>query len=99
MQNAFDAAKPFGFDMSNYEGAAAQVREFNERWFGNAKTLGTTALDAYDKALESMLAMEEKVADSSNVEWIATLAHTHVAAVREVAGAYTKAARELLTVG
>ena len=92
-----EADNPVGSDLGRFEEAAARVRELNESLIERSKEAGTTTLDAYERALKSLVDFEEKVAGASQLEWVSALAQTHAAFVRDVSAAYTKAARELLS--
>ena len=87
---------PLGIDLGAYEEAAQRIRDLNERLIESSKQAGNTTLDAYEKALKSLVDFEEKVAGASQLEWVSALAQTHASFVRDVSAAYTKAARELL---
>ncbi|MFN8080924.1 MAG: hypothetical protein U0Q19_15325 [Kineosporiaceae bacterium] len=87
---------PLGLDLGPYEEAAARVRELNERILESMKATGLTSLDAYEKALKSLVDFEQKVAGASQLEWVSALAATHASFVQDVSAAYTKAAREVL---
>ena len=68
----------------------------NERLIESSKAAGLTTLDAYEKALKSLLDFEQKVAGASQLDWVSALASTYATFVQDVSGAYTKAARDLL---
>ena len=87
---------PLGIDLGPYEEAAQRIRELNEKLIDGAKAAGTTALDAYEKTLQSMVDFEEKVAGASQLDWVSALAQAHAGFVRDMTAAYTKAAREVL---
>jgi hypothetical protein len=91
------ADNPLGVDFGNYEEAAQRVRELNEHLLDSARAAGTTTLDAYEKALTSMVDLEEKIANASQLEWVSAVAQTHAAFVRDISSAYLRAAREMLT--
>ena len=97
MATASKSNNPLGIDLSSYEAAAARIRELNERLIESSKAAGTTTLDGYEKALQSLVDFEEKVAGASQLEWVSALAQTHARVIRNVSEAYTKAARELLS--
>lgn len=84
------------FDTAAFDEAATRVRELNERIIASSKAAGLTALDAYEKALSSLVDFEQKVAGASQLEWVNALAQTHASFVQDVTAVYTKAARELL---
>lgn len=90
---------PFGADLTSYEDAAARIRELNERLIASSRAAGSTTLEAYEKALESLIGLEEKVAGASQLEWVSAIAQTHAKVVRDISAAYTKAAREMLSAG
>lgn len=86
-----------GINLGPYEEAAGRIRALNERLIESSKAAGNTTLDAYEKALKSMVDFEEKVAGASHLEWVSALAQTHTSFVHDVSTAYTKAARELFS--
>jgi hypothetical protein len=88
---------PMSIDLGAYEDAAARVRELNERIIESSKAAGLTSLDAYEKALKSLVDFEQKVAGASQLDWVSALAQTHASFVNDVSAAYTKAARDLLS--
>ena len=87
---------PVGMDLGANEEAATRIRELNERLIESSKAAGMTTLDAYEKALASLVEFEEKVAGATQLEWVSALAQTHAAFVRDVSAVYTKAARDML---
>jgi hypothetical protein len=90
-------APAFGIDLGAAEQAAQRIRDLNERLIESSKSAGLVTLDAYEKALASMVDFEEKVANASQLEWVSALAGTHAKFVTEISAAYTKAAREVLS--
>jgi len=87
---------PLGVDPAAFEDAAKRIRELNERIIESSKAAGLTTLDAYEKALNSLVEFEQKVADASQLDWVSALASTYASFVQDVSTAYTKAARDLL---
>ena len=85
-----------GFDLGYFEVAADRIRELNEKLIQSTKTTGRASLDAYEKALQSLVDFEQKVGQSSELEWVSALASTHAQFIKDVSQAYTQAARELL---
>jgi hypothetical protein len=67
-----------------------------ERMIASSKSAGRVALDAYEKALKSMLDFQEKVAGASQLDWVNALAATHAQFISDVSAAYIKATREAL---
>lgn len=96
MASQTSASNPMGVDLGPYEEAAQRVRELNERVIESMKAAGLTSLDAYEKALKSMLDFEHKMAGSSQLEWVSAIASTHAQFVQDVSSAYVRATRELL---
>jgi hypothetical protein len=92
-----NAENPLGIDLGPVEETVRRIRDLNERMIESSQAAGTTTLDAYEKALKSLVDFEEKVAGASQLEWVSALAQTHAGFVRDVSAAYTKAARELLS--
>ena len=96
MANTPSAENPLGIDPGRLEETAARVRQLNERLIESSKSAGTATLDAYERALKSLVDFGEKVAGASQLEWVSALAQMHAGFVRDVSAAYTKAARDLL---
>ena len=96
MATANKPANPLNIDLGHYEEAAERIRVLNERLITSAKAAGSTTLDAYEKALKSLVDFEEKVAGASQLEWVSALAKSHATFVQDISAAYTKAARDLL---
>lgn len=86
---------PFG-DSAAVEAAIERIRELNERLIATSKSAGLVALDAYEKALKSMVDFEEQVASASQLDWVSAVAATHAKFVQDVSSAYINAARETL---
>ena len=86
-----------GVSLGSYEEAAARIRDLNNRIIERLKDAGSAALEAYEKALEELIGLEEKVAGASQLGWVSAIAQMHTKVVRDVSGAYTKATRELLS--
>jgi hypothetical protein len=83
-------------DLPSVEETTQQIRDLNERLIASTKSAGLVSLDAYEKALQSTVEFEEKVASASQVDWVSALATTHAKFISDVSASYTKAARELL---
>jgi hypothetical protein len=80
----------------NVDAAAERIREVNERIIQSSRKAGNTYLDLYEKTLSSIADYQEKVGEQSQVEWVTTIANSQANFTRELAGAYTSAARSLL---
>lgn len=89
--------------MPNQDDAAAainatvqRITELNEQLLASAKSSGSVALEAYEKALRSMLDLQEKAAGATQLDWVTNIAATHAKFVQEVSTAFVDAARQAL---
>jgi hypothetical protein len=94
-QNNTSASNPV-FDLPSVEEATQRIRDLNERLIESSKSAGLVTLDAYEKALQSLVDFEEKVASASQLDWVSALATTHAKFITDLSTSYTKAAREVL---
>jgi hypothetical protein len=78
------------------EDTVERIRDLNERILEFGRTAGASYLDAYETTLKTFADYQDKVADASQVEWIASIARAQADFTREVARVYTSTARELL---
>jgi len=76
--------------------AAEQVAQLNERMVEAGKRAGSLYLDSVDKLVDSVAAFQTKLAEQSRNESIQTLIATQADVTRQIASAYTSAARELI---
>jgi hypothetical protein len=84
------------FDLPSIEDATERIRDLNERMISSSKSAGLVTLDAYEKALQSLVEFEEKVASATQLDWVSALATTHAKFIADVSVSYTKAARDLM---
>lgn len=96
-QQAKTEASNSAFDLPSIEETTKRIRDLNERMIESSKSAGIVTLDVYEKALQSLVDFEEKVASASHVDGLSALATTHAKFITDVSTSYTKAARELLT--
>jgi chemotaxis protein histidine kinase CheA len=75
--------------------SAARIRELNERLIECTMAQGNRTLDAYERALTTLVDLAE-TASATPLEWLATLAETHADFIRDVSSAYTAAVRVML---
>ena len=80
----------------NVDAAAERIREANERIIESGKKAGGIYLDLYEKTLNSIADYQEKVGEQSRVEWVSTIANAQADFTRELATAYTSAARSFI---
>jgi hypothetical protein len=78
------------------EAAADRIRELNERIIESSKKAGNRYLDIYEKALNSIAGYQEKVGERSQVDWVTTIVNAQASFTRDLANAYSSAARSLL---
>jgi hypothetical protein len=84
------------FDLGAAEEATKRIRDLNERLIESSKGAGLSALDTYEKTLQSLVDFEEKVAGATQLDWVSALATTHAKFIQDVSASYAKAAREVL---
>lgn len=78
------------------EQTAERIRELNERIIEASGRAGQSYLDVYERTLSAMADFQEKVGETSQVDWIQNLANVQANFIRETARAYTQTMRELL---
>jgi predicted RNA-binding Zn ribbon-like protein len=78
------------------EEAVQRIRELTERFLESAKAAGNQTLDAYEKALQSLVDFQEKAAGATQLDWVSSIAQAHAKFIQEVSNAYVSAAREML---
>ena len=79
------------------DAAAVRVAELNEKAVANGKKASAAILDTYENAVVSFTESYEKAAGTTKVDWIASTAAAQADFTREIAKAYTGAARELVS--
>ncbi|MDQ2797580.1 MAG: hypothetical protein M3Y06_10520, partial [Actinomycetota bacterium] len=77
------------FDLPSAEEATKRIRDLNERLIESSKSAGIVSLDAYEKALQSLVDFEEKVATASQLDWVSAVATTHAKFISDVSASYT----------
>ena len=78
------------------DAAADSLRDVNEQVLDFGRKASASVLDAYESTLKTFADYQDKVGDSSQVDWLATVAHAQANFTREVSNAYATSARELL---
>jgi hypothetical protein len=78
------------------EAAAERIRELNEQILEFGRKAGVQFLEAYETTLKTFADYQDKVADQSQVEWVASIARAQANFTREVSRVYTSSARDLL---
>jgi hypothetical protein len=90
------AGEPAAGSEINIEDAAQRIRALTERILDAAKQTGGESLDAYEKALESLVDFEQKAAGATQLDWVTAVASAHAQFINQVSGAFVKAARSRL---
>lgn len=80
----------------DFDAAADRIRGLNEQVIEQAKKQGNASLDAWEKALQTVVDFEQKAAGASQLDFVKALTDAHVRFVTSTSDAYLKAARELL---
>ena len=78
------------------EATTERIRELNEQIVDAARKAGGAYLDAYEKALESIVDYQERVAKQSDVDWVTTVVDAQARFTRELTKLYVSTGRELL---
>ncbi len=81
----------------SFDAATERVVELNEKAVENGKKASAAVLDTYEKAVVSITESYEKAAGTTKLDWIVSTAAAQAEFTREVAKAYTTAARELVS--
>jgi hypothetical protein len=78
------------------EAAAERIRQLNEQVLEYGRTAGLNFLEAYESTVQTFADYQDRVADSSQVEWVSSIARAQANFTREVTRLYTSTARDLL---
>jgi hypothetical protein len=76
--------------------ATEQVTELNERFVEAGKRAGNLYLDSYEKLVDGVTSFQQKLAEQSQNDAVKSVVATQVDITRQLASAYTSAARELI---
>jgi hypothetical protein len=76
---------------------AEQITELNERFVEAGKRAGNLYLDSYDKLVEGVTSIQQKLADQSQNDAVKSVVATQVDVARQLASAHSSAARELIS--
>ncbi len=75
---------------------AERFQEAGERLVDTSRRAGNVYLDSYEKTMKTVADLQERVAASSQNEWITSMAVAQADFTRELARVQTQTARELL---
>ena len=81
---------------SDADATAERIRQLNEEILAFGRQAGQSFLDAYETTLKTFAEYQDKVADASQVDWLASMARAQANFTREMASLYTSAARDML---
>jgi hypothetical protein len=81
---------------SDADATAERIRQLNEDILAFGKQAGQSFLDAYETTLKTFAEYQDKVADASQVDWLASMARAQANFTREMTSLYTSAARDML---
>jgi hypothetical protein len=76
------------------EQTVQRLRELSEQTLQASKENGAAWLSAYESVLNNVLKLQQQAADSTQVEWVNTIANTNAEMVREMSQLYLNAVRE-----
>ena len=76
--------------------ATEQIAQRNERFIDAGKRAGNLYLDSYDKLVDGVTSFQQKLAEQSQHDAVKSVVATQVDITRQLASAYTSAARELI---
>ena len=75
------------------DAAADSLRDVNEQVLDFGRKASASVLDAYETTLKTFADYQDKLAESSQVEWVSNLAHAQAELTRGVAKVYASTAR------
>jgi phage-related tail protein len=78
------------------DGVFERAGEAQEQFAAAARKAGKAYLDSYEKAVDRATELQLKLADSTQQDWIKSIAETQADFARELANTYTSTARTLL---
>ena len=82
---------------SHLNTSVKQVIQFNERLVNAGKRAGGAHLDSYERLVESVTKLQQKLADQSKNEAVRKAVATQVDLTRRLTSAYTSAARDFIS--
>ena len=76
--------------------ATTRIRDLNEQILEFGRNAGSGFLEVYEQNLQTFADYQDKVADQTKVDWIASIARAQANFTREISRVYTSTARDLL---
>ena len=78
------------------EAAAERIRELNEQVLDFGRKVGLQYLEAYEANVQTFADYQDKFAETTPVEWLATATRAQANFTREITKVYGASAREAL---
>jgi hypothetical protein len=79
-----------------FEKATERLQAFNDKAADASKKVSLSYVDSYERAGLGFADFQQKVADATPIEWVASLTNAQAGLTREITQAYASTARELL---
>ena len=76
--------------------ATKRIRDLNEQVLDFGRNAGMGFLETYEQNLQTFADYQDKVADQTKVDWIASIARAQANFTREISRVYTSTARDVL---
>ncbi len=76
--------------------ATKRIRDLNEQVLDLGRKAGTGFLEAYEQNLQTYADYQDKVADQTKVDWVASIVRAQANFTRDISRAYTSTARDLI---
>lgn len=89
MATTTNAQHPFEAPFEQFKGA-------NDQILAAARKGGALYVDSYEQAVDRVLDIESRFAESAQPEWLKAMIESHVDLSRELTGAYVNSARSVL---
>ncbi|MDG3011185.1 hypothetical protein G4X40_13595 [Rhodococcus sp. D2-41] len=80
----------------SFDENVARVQGLGEKFVDAAKQSGTLAIDAYDKAVDSVLDFNKSVAGATKLGWVDTVVDAQASLIKGISSAASTAARGIL---
>lgn len=84
------------FELPSVEEATQRMQNLNERLIESSKSAGLVALDTFEKAMQTVEDFQQKIAKTSQLDFVSEAVTTHRKFISDLSGSYTAAARDLL---
>ena len=81
----------------DFQAMAERIRALNEQIVEAGRSAGGSYLDMYEQTLKGIADYQQQVGGASQVEWVSNFANAQANFVRQMAEAYSSAARQFMT--